>query len=101
MRFFKEHKSGVVISIKVIPASSKNMIEGVCEDADGQEYLRIKVTEVPEKGKANKLVLKLLAKEWGFAPSSLEIISKPTNKHKSILVYGDTQEILNFLDEMY
>jgi len=73
-----------LIPIHVTPKSSKNAVEGWVEDAAGQKWLKVKLTTAPEDGKANKALLKLLAKEWGCAVSSLSIIQGETSRKKLI-----------------
>ena len=46
--------------VKVVPASSKTILVGVL---DGM--LKLRVTAVPEKGKANKSIVDFLAKKLG------------------------------------
>ncbi|ACB97135.1 DUF167 domain-containing protein [Beijerinckia indica] len=73
----------VEIAIRVTPKASANRI--VVETApDGSERLRIYVTTVPENGKANRDVLRLLAKHLDIPPSSLEIIRGSTGRDKIV-----------------
>jgi len=60
--------------------------------------LKLAVTAAPEKGKANKAILKLLAKRLGVSPSSVSILSGETSKQKKVLVQGvEADEIQNRL----
>lgn len=54
------------------------------KDANGKEWLKVRLTAAPEDGKANEALLRLLAKEWKCPPSSLEIISGETSRYKII-----------------
>lgn len=67
------------ISVKVIPRASKNDIECV---GDG-EY-RVRLTAPPVDEKANHLLIKLLAKHFGVAPSLIRIVSGENSRHKII-----------------
>ncbi len=53
---------------------------------DGQ--LRVRVTVVPEDGKANKAVIALLAKALGVSKSSLEIVRGETARDKLVRIKG-------------
>ncbi len=66
----REMEDGIVVSVKVQPNSSKNRLVG--EYAD---QIKIAVTVAPEKGKANKAVIKLFAKWLGIKNSDIQIIS--------------------------
>lgn len=80
-----------LIAIHVVPKSSKNAIEGIVKDANGKEWLKVKLTVVPEDGKANKALIKLLSKEWKIPQSHLEIVSGHTSKYKIIKSYPNTK----------
>lgn len=67
------HWSKVVgnpFSVRVTPKASANRIK-VETLEDGTPQVRVYVTAVPENGKANQAVIRLLAKEMGLAKSSL------------------------------
>ena len=59
---------GAEIAVRVTPKASRNRIE---ESAEG---LRVYVTVVPEGGKANAAVIKLLAKALGVPKSNLQLL---------------------------
>jgi uncharacterized protein (TIGR00251 family) len=71
------------LQIKVIPSSSKDCIAGWLEDT-----LRIKVQAPPEKGKANKAVIKTLERTLGLAKGSINITSGTTSTSKIIEISG-------------
>ncbi len=70
-------RSSSEISVRVTPKASRNE---VTQADDGS--LRVKVTVVPEGGKANAAVVKLLAKALGIAKSDLELIRGETSRDK-------------------
>ncbi|MCA9039199.1 MAG: YggU family protein, partial [Planctomycetaceae bacterium] len=84
------HPEGVILSLKVSPKARKNGITGT---HDGQ--LKVSVTAVPEKGKANTAVLKLLATKLQTSRSQLEIIRGETSPQKQLLVREMTSEELS------
>ena len=67
------------IYAKVIPKSSQNKIEKIADN----EY-KIWVTVVPQKGKANKAVFKLLSKYFEISKGKIEIIAGKTTRTKII-----------------
>lgn len=70
------------IKVRVTPKASANrVVKG--EGPEAPDY-KIYVTTVPEDCKANKAVLKLLAKELGVAKSNLEIIRGELSRDKLI-----------------
>lgn len=72
-----------LLYIKATPKSSSNRIKYE-KDSDGKEIIRVYVTEAPEDGKANKAIIKLLAKELGVPKSALEIIKGETGRDKIV-----------------
>lgn len=82
----------LAIAVRVTPKGGASRIDGLGEDAEGRSFLRVRVKEVPEKGKANAAVVKLLAKEWGLAPSTLEIAADETGRLKTVVVRGPEAE---------
>ena len=73
-----------LIPVHVIPKSPRDAIAGMVTDAAGKEWLKVRLTAAPKDGKANKALLKLLAKEWKCPPSSLLIVKGETSRHKYI-----------------
>ncbi len=72
-----------LLRVRVTPKASRNCIK-VEQDEEGKWLLRVYVTTVPEDGKANKDVIKLLAKELGLAKSCLEIEKGLTSREKIV-----------------
>lgn len=69
-------KPGAEISLRVTPGASRDRIEA---DDTG---IRVWVTAVPEGGKANRAVQKLLAKVLGVAKSRLTLVRGQTSRDK-------------------
>ena len=76
------------LAVRITPNAPKNAIEGWVEDEHGARWLKVKVTAVPEDGKANAALIKLLAKTWKIAPSSLEVVAGHTQRLKRIKYHG-------------
>ncbi len=85
----KQTDKGIVLSIRLSPKSSKNAINSIELDVDGNAILKASVTTVPEKGKANQALINLLSKELKIAKKDFSIISGETDKNKKILVNTD------------
>lgn len=74
----------LLLTVRVTPKASNTGLAGFGEDSKGQTYLKVRVTAVPEKGKANKAVLALLAKALGMAKSRLFVVSGEGDRNKVI-----------------
>ncbi|WP_201456728.1 DUF167 family protein [Chlamydia sp. 17-3921] len=78
-----------IIEVKVFPKAKESKIVGF-----QGEVLKIRVTEAPEKGKANEAVITLLAKALSLPKRDVTLISGETSKNKKILLPKKVQETL-------
>jgi len=82
----------ILLKVYLQPKSSKNEIVGPYRDG-----IKIKVTAPPNEGKANEALIRLLGKEFGISPSSIEIIKGHHSREKTLKVLGvPSQEHLDF-----
>jgi len=89
----KQTDNGLVIPVKVVPGSSRSRIAALLGGS-----LKINIVAPPEKGKANKQVVKLLAEMLNHPKSAITIISGSHDPHKQILIADmTTQELLTHL----
>ena len=86
------HAEGAVLPVRAQPGAKRNEIRG---QQDGM--LKVSVTQIAEKGKANKALLEVLAKGLGLRKSQLLLLSGETSSHKRFLVRGVTREQLTEL----
>nr|WP_219845887.1 DUF167 family protein [Emcibacter nanhaiensis] len=89
----RKTKSSVLLPVRLTPNASKNELGDVERDAAGQQVLKARVTVVPEKGKANKALVKLLSKELGIPASQISVASGATNRNKQIEISGDPDDL--------
>ncbi|MFQ5439746.1 MAG: DUF167 domain-containing protein [Paracoccaceae bacterium] len=74
-----EFSDGRQFTVRVTPKASRNEVRA---DPDGPADLRVYVTVVPEGGKANAAVIKLLAKALRVPKSRLEILRGQSGRNK-------------------
>lgn len=91
---FRAVPGGVSLRLRVTPRGGADRVEGLGADADGVPHIRLRVSAVAEKGKANEAVLKLLAKSTGLPRSCLSIASGETGRTKALLVAGEPEALL-------
>jgi len=85
----EQTSEGAVIQVKALPGSRTNEVRS------GQNgMLKVSVTQIPEKGKANKAVQGQLAKGLRLRNSQIQLISGETNPFKRFLITGVTVEEL-------
>ena len=91
---FKPVADGVRIAVRLTPKASRNAIAGMAPSGQGETVLKVMVTAVPEAGKANEALIKLLAKEWGVAKSSISLVAGATDRNKIVHVAGDAADLM-------
>lgn len=73
------------------------MLDRVALSGGGEHRLRITVTAAPEKGKANKALIRLIAKKLGLPRSAIQIIAGQHSRDKSLLITGDAADLVDQL----
>ena len=73
------------LQIRVRPRAGRNTIE---IGDDGQ--VTVRVTAAPERGRANKAVVELLAKKLGVSKSSVTVVRGITSRDKVVRIDGVT-----------
>lgn len=75
------HPAGVTIAVRAQPGARRNEVAGIRE-----RMLLVRVTQAPEKGKANKAIAEVIAKSIGLRRSQVELISGETSRQKRFLI---------------
>jgi len=83
------HPDGVILPVRAQPGASKAGIRGEQNGA-----LKVSVTQVAEKGKANKSLINELAKGLGIKRSQIELVSGETQREKKFLIRGISRDEL-------
>jgi len=86
---FRKIDRGVAFTAKVVPGSSRTCFSGLL---DGM--VKVKVSAVPEKGKANQCLIAFLAKQLGVKKSAVSIVSGKSNPVKQVEIAGVSLERL-------
>jgi uncharacterized protein len=71
--------AAVRLTLKVAPKSSRNAVTGWMGDT-----LKLSVTTAPEKGKANQMVIEVLAQALDVSRSSISIVRGETASTKLV-----------------
>ncbi|WP_372398069.1 DUF167 family protein [Azospirillum sp. HJ39] len=91
---FEAVADGLRVTLRVTPKASRNAVTGLAETAGGGRVLKVAVTTVPENGKANEAVIKLLSKAWKVPKTSLTVVAGATDRNKILHVAGDPAALL-------
>ncbi|MCC7304845.1 MAG: DUF167 domain-containing protein [Alphaproteobacteria bacterium] len=76
----------MILTVKLTPKAKRNAITGWMEGPDGQKILKVSVTAVPEKGKANKALIELLAEHYKIPKSSISLLRGETERLKTLVI---------------
>ncbi len=88
----ESHEAGCILPVRAQPGSRKSELRG---EQDGA--LKVAVTQVAEKGKANEAIIATLSKHLGLRKSQLEILFGHTSSQKRLLVRDTTPSQLQTL----
>lgn len=88
------HPRGVLLPVRAQAGARKNGIGG-----EHNGMLRVAVTAVPEKGKANKAIIAVLAETLGVPKSSIELVAGEASSQKKFLVVGANEVQLRVVIE--
>jgi uncharacterized protein (TIGR00251 family) len=84
-----DHPEGVLLPVRAQPGASKAGIRG-----EHGGMLKVSVTQIAEKGKANESLVEVLAKGLGLKRSQIELVSGASQKGKRFLIRGISREEL-------
>lgn len=85
----EKHAEGTILPVRAHAAARRNAIRG--EQAGS---LQVSVTQAPEKGKANKAIVAVLADALKLRKSQFELLSGETSPQKRFLVRGVAKAVL-------
>ena len=84
-----DHPEGVILPVRAQPGASKSGIRG-----EQNGMLKVSVTQIAEKGKANRALTETIAKGLGLKKSQVELISGETQSQKKFLIRDISREVL-------
>ena len=81
----------LTISVRLSPKASRNAVGKWFHDEKNKPILKVSVTSVPEKGRANEALIELLSEHWNIQKHRLCISRGLTDRNK-ILIIKDISE---------
>lgn len=81
--------------MRLTPGASRNGLGGLFTDAQGRVMIRAQVTAIPENGKANEALVRLLSKSWRVPKSALRLIGGQTDRIKTFVLDVQDPPILS------
>lgn len=77
-----KEKGEIYLRVKVRPGAAKNVIKEITDD----ETIKIDIAAPPAKGKANRELVKFLAKNFAVSKNNVKIISGAVSRTKLIKI---------------
>lgn len=93
--FFDDH---LRLAVRLTPNGGRDALDGIEADGEGEAFLKARVTAVPEKGKANKALILLIAQSLRIPKSSVSLISGDTARKKILRIDGDPEDLVKKLE---
>jgi uncharacterized protein len=92
-----EESGGIVVSVRLTPKGGKDAIEGVEALANGKPVVKARVRAVPEAGKANAALARLLAAACGVPPGAVVLTGGGTGRVKTLRIDGEPADLVQRL----
>lgn len=92
----RRSSAGVTLKVRLTPKSARDEIVGV-EDFGGEAMLKARVRAIPEDGRANEALEKLVARWLKVPPSSVKVTQGGKSRAKQVMVEGDTDALARLI----
>jgi hypothetical protein len=83
------HAEGTVLPVRAQPGARRDEVRG-----EQHHALKVAVTQVAEKGKANRAIVGLLCKSLGLRKSQVELLTGANSSEKRFLIRQVTEQQL-------
>jgi hypothetical protein len=90
---------GIVVACRLTPMGGRDAIDGVATLADGTNVLLVRVRAVPENGKANDALLRVIAAKAGAPTSQARLIAGAKSRLKRVAIAGDPAALMARLEK--
>lgn len=98
-RFVPRHyDGGILLAVRLTPKSAHDEVKAV-ELFDGAAVLVARVRALPEAGRANRALEKLIAKWLGVPPSTVSVEQGGKSRLKQVKIEGDVDRLSRLLAE--
>ncbi|MFC6490624.1 DUF167 family protein [Nitratireductor sp. GCM10026969] len=98
--FFRATSEGVELRVRLTPKASRDAVEGLETAADGAQHLKMRVRAIPEDGKANAALEKLVAKWLKVPVRDVKLVSGSRSRLKTLSILGDSESLSARLDKI-
>jgi uncharacterized protein (TIGR00251 family) len=89
--------AGLMLPVRLTPKSSRDEIVGI-EAFGGEVALKARVRALPEDGRADQALAKLIAHWLKVPPSSVSVAQGGKSRMKQVLVEGDVETLTQLIE---
>lgn len=93
LTFWRLTGDGIEIRLRVTPGASRDEVVGVVAGADDDLRLSVRVRAVPEKGRANKAVERLIAEILDVSRGCVSVAAGATGRAKTVRLEADPVQV--------
>jgi len=87
-------QEGVILAVRAFPGAKRNEIRAGTDDS-----LKVSVTQIPEKGKANEAIRKQIIKSLNLRASQVELLHGETSPQKKFLLRDVSEDKIRTIIE--
>jgi uncharacterized protein (TIGR00251 family) len=88
---------GVMLAVRLTPKSARDEIIGI-ESFGGVAVLKAKVRALPEGGRANEALERLVARWLKVPPSFVRVAQGGKSRLKQVLIEGDADTLIRLIE---
>ena len=85
--------------MRLTPRASRDGVDGIVADAEGRPLLKLRLVAPPVEGAANEALIAFLARTLAMRKADIAIRSGETGRVKILHLAGDSNAILQRLDD--
>lgn len=93
MTFWRTVTDGIEVFVRVTPNAKTEEIGAPVTRDDGSTWLQVRVRAVPDKGRANKAVIALMAGALDVPKSAISIATGETSRQKVLHIEGSEKNL--------
>lgn len=98
---FRAEADGMRIAVRLTPKAAADRIDGPTRLSDDSVVLAARVRAVPEDGRANKALEKLLAAALGVPRSAVRVVSGQQSRLKQVHVDGTAAALVDLARRLW
>jgi uncharacterized protein (TIGR00251 family) len=89
-------RDSVILAVRLTPKAGRDEIAGVGEHG-GEQVLKARVRALPEAGRANAALERLIADLLGVPPSTVSVVQGGKSRLKRVAVKGDPEPLAKLI----